>query len=212
MVTCDGTNQSLMCVGTLNKSNGNKVILVSRIGASGTLDSCDVTGNILNDSMPETSTNLGLTRTSLNTTNCGNNCWADNDLIPNGNITIVSDTLSKVLFCQDNTPANVAPIFSQKEINNIFPLSVLGGAGNDPNLLMGLSFEFLKIPKEVYFEITDVTGDFVYLRFFGNVLKLKAGFNFAAMNLKKGQYMWEIEAVYDDEKGIERKTSEFKIE
>jgi hypothetical protein len=75
-----------------------------------------------------------------------------------------------------------------------------------------LYFSFVKQPKEVYFEITDPTGTFVYERFFGGMNKLETGFRFANLDVKAKDYIWEIQAGYDNEIGIERKTGQFKVD
>jgi hypothetical protein len=75
-----------------------------------------------------------------------------------------------------------------------------------------LSFTFKKEPKELYFEITDPTGNFVYERFYGNMDKLIAGFKFEGYNGIGKEYVWEIEAVYSDEEGMERKTGYFRMQ
>lgn len=60
--------------------------------------------------------------------------------------------------------------------------------------------------------MTDAKGDYVYQRFFGNKSQLVQGYKFADMTLANGDYIWEIQAVYDDVQGIERKMGQFKIE
>jgi hypothetical protein len=212
IVTCDGNNQSLLTVGTISKSNGNKDILIARIRASGTLDSCDVSAPIVGDTIGETANSLNLQRVNLNTVNCGNSCWADNDLI--SSITVSDITLTSIAEC---TPISVPDdelisevVAKSTDLDHIVPTTT-GGVGI-AGLTGDLSFNFLKSPKEIYFEITDPTGDFVYERFFSNMDKLTAGFDFASMKLEKGDYIWEIEAVYDGEEGIERKVGQFTID
>jgi len=218
MVTCDGDNQNLLCVGTLTKSDGNKEILICRTTASATLDTCNFTAAVNDSSLTETHANLNLQRINLNTVGCGNSCWADDDLINNASITISNVTPTVTTDCAESAEL-IGGIVSQASFTNFNDDEVPALNFIVPNVssdLAGgsdLSFTFNKPPKEVYFEITDArTGDFVYERFFGDLERLMQGFNFAGMNMPSGEYVWEIEAVYDDEQGIERKVGEFVID
>ncbi len=210
MVTCDSENHSLMAVGTVARSNGNKDILISRFGGTGTLETCEATAAISSSVLTETTTSINLTRINLNTTNCGNNCWADDDLIGSvnvTNVTLIAEVASGP--CTGDKPGEGAVVAEKFEDLNFITPSEISSAANGLNKL---SFEFQKQPKEVYFELTNITGDFVFERFFGNMTKLTSGFDFTSMALPKGEYVWEIEAVYEDELGIERKTNQFTLE
>ena len=239
IVTCDGTNQSLLAVGTVNKLTGGnsyKEILITRVTSSGTLNGCDRTNSMNNDTLGETATTLaGLQRVDLNAS-CGASCWSDNALISNDSITVTSVTFTGYTSCTapgfTGSDPNASLVASDNNVSVITGsepnASPAGHNGTDQaempftapnnilptifNGLIDLGFVFLKTPKEVYFELTDVTGTFVYERFFGNMNRLQDGFKFASMNLLKGQYIWEIEAVYADETGIERKSGSFKMQ
>lgn len=222
MITCNEANQNLLVVGTITKSNGNKEILFTKVDGSSTLGSCSVTASPNNTSITETDSSLHLQRLNLNTAGCGNSCWADNDLISNGSISISNATITVNTTCGSPPPASLMglPGEGQSLALNSFdeesnaPSNIVPQLNQGPNLgsNSNLSFSFEKQPMDVYFEMTNGTGDFVYQRFFGDLEKLTQGFNFASMNLPAGDYIWEIEAVYDDEQGIERKTGSFVME
>jgi hypothetical protein len=207
MIPCDGANQSLMAVGTISLSNGNKDILVSRFGGTSTLENCEASAAVNNSTLTETTTAINLTKINLNTPNCSPNCWADDKLI--GSITVTNIPLIAEVVtgsCTGDRPLG-GPQEKLLDLNYITPKEVVSAAG-----LNNISFKFTKPPKETYFEITDIAGDFVYARFFGDLEKLTNGLDIVAMSLPKGEFFWEIEAVYQDEIGIERKVGQFRVE
>ena len=207
-VPCDDSG-SFIAIGTLSKSNGHKHVLVVKIGESSELEDCEVTASVNQDSLIESATDLTLTKINLNSGDCvADTCWADNRLIPNDSVVVSTLTDSVIVQCSivergqgsGGNPEN-------DELNNIVPKFEYGPIG-----LSNLSFEFLKEPTEVYFELTDITGDYVYERFWGNLDILKQGIKIESIGLLKGEYSWEIIAKYEDVKEIERKVEQFKMQ
>ncbi|MEZ4939324.1 MAG: hypothetical protein R3D58_00560 [Saprospiraceae bacterium] len=202
MITCNSEYQDLIGVGTVAwASPANREILLVRINHDqDTSLTCELPDNINNTTISATATELNIQRIDLNTGGCGSNCWADNDTI--GNVSVNDVTLSTIVECSETTE-----IEEVQQLNNITPLECA-----TKDCQKDLAFDFSKQPAEVYFEITNITGDFVIERFYGNVDKLADGFKFDKMGIEKGDYIWQIEAVYPDEKGVERKIGMFKVE
>lgn len=202
MVPCD-TSGSFLAVGTLSISTTRKEILLIRVGESSDTLACELSASLSDTSLTETATALNLTKSNLS---C-DTCFADNDLIPNASITVTNPSNTLITKCSVGERRGPPPGPEDDEISHIISNTVDGQSG-----LSELSFTFQKIPKEVYFEITDLTGDFVYERFWGNTDKLIQGIKLASLNMPKGEFVWEIEAIYEDEKGLERIVGEFKME
>jgi hypothetical protein len=215
IIACDSTNQSLMAVGSVYKSNGDIHILITRIGGTGTLETCENSAAINSSALTETTTAINLSKVNLNTVNCSPNCWADESLIGAIN---VNDFLVAQVFLEGPCVPGLKDDEGQdaakfEDLNFIVP--TIHESLTDPNVPVGstnLSFSFTKEPKEIYFEITDLSGNFVYERFYGNKDKLIEGFKFEEFDQSYKEFIWEIEAVYDDVEGIERKTGYFKME
>ncbi len=199
MITCDGDHRDLIGVGTVSWSTGLKDILITRINYSDTVQTCEVVDDINNSNLSATNTPLSLQRINLKTSGCGSYCWVNDETI--GSVFVQSVGIDSTTDCTDNT-------FSQQSQLSYISANECDG----DNCLKNLSFSFAKTPKEVYFEMTDAKGDYVYQRFFGNKSQLVQGYKFADMTLANGDYIWEIQAVYDDVQGIERKMGQFKIE
>lgn len=202
MITCNSDYQDLIGVGTVAwASPAYREILVTRIDHSqDTSLTCERPDNINNTTISASSTTLSIQRIDLNTAGCGNNCWAGNDTI--GNVNVNDVVLIDTTECSETVEMEEA-----LQLNNINPLECPA-----KDCQKDLAFDFSKQPAEVYFEITNLTGDFVIERFYGNVGKLADGFKFDKMGIEKGDYIWQIEAVYPDEKGVERKIGMFKVE
>ncbi|MDX2280218.1 MAG: hypothetical protein NW218_11565 [Saprospiraceae bacterium] len=207
IVTCEGNSKDLVAVGTVTNTSGNKDILLVRFPSSpATSASCALTDNSGNDTLGITSAAYALSRINLNTTNCSP-CWADNKTI--SGVTVTTTSLSETSTC--TTPPPMLPA----EYNYIDPLAC-PDAGCAENLKISINQQ----PQELYFEITDLTGDYVYERLYAtdkqsieNVKqKLASGYTFAEMGLKKGTYVWEVEAIYEGLKGMERKTGEITMQ
>lgn|GEM_PF-5048969 len=98
---------------------------------------------------------------------------------------------------------------------------VLGEIGRGQvNIVNDSKISINQQPQELYFEITDPTGDYVYERLYATdkqsinevKQKLASGYTFADMGLKKGTYVWEVEVIYEGLKGMERKTGEITMQ
>ena len=199
MITCDGKDRDLLGVGTVASHTGEKDILVTRISYDQSSEACASTDNINQTNIAATDSALVIDRINLNTTGCGSACWADSDTISGVNVSAVT--------LPDTTDCLTISITQELTLNNIQVMEC--DALDCPK---NLAFDFAKTPKEVYFQMTDMAGNFIVERFFGDVNKLKLGYSFTAMGLKKDEYIWELEATYDSESGLERKTGTFKIE
>lgn len=216
LIACDSTNQSLMAVGSVYKSNGNIDILITRIGGTSTIENCENSAAVNSSTLTETATAINLSKVNLNTANCSPNCWADESLIGAINVVNLIDSMAEVLYgpCIAGIKEDENPVAAKfEDLNFIVPN--INENLTDPNVPINatnLSFTFKKEPKELYFEITDPTGNFVYERFYGNMDKLIAGFKFEGYNGIGKEYVWEIEAVYSDEEGMERKTGYFRMQ
>lgn len=195
MITCEGEAGDLLMVGTASHHRGDKNVLMVRTDV-GTSDACDKPDAINNTSLTLSSSALTFEQADLGSD------WANPDTI--GSISVSDVTLSEVSRCE--TTDSRAILESRAGGDYIEALECTG-----PQCPANLSFNFAKQPKDVYFEITDLAEDFAPVRSSGNTQKLMAGYRFADMGLKKGEYLWKIYAVFDDKVGAERKFGRFSV-
>lgn len=205
LLTCQNNTQSLLAVGSVNRLSGSvtlRDVMISKIRSASTLLDCEVSAPINNSNLSLTATNTDLVRINLKTI-CNNGlCWANDNLIPAGSVVVTPLNASPATECTGPVPPPPSQSMSFIEPTE----STFGGE------LSALSFSFSKQPKEVYFEISDLNGDFIYERFFGNISKLQSGFNIQDMKLDPKEYVWEIQAVYEDQVGIEVRRGVFKLD
>lgn len=197
MVTCYGTTYDLYFTGFIGESRD---VLLGWTTYSDT-SSCAVSDDIDTTYLSTTNTSLTINKVNLNTYGCTNDCWAGNDTI--GDITISNYVGFESVACYESGPP---PDTAEQALNFIET-----NFCDDPSCLTNLSFNFPKQPQIVYFEITDITENFVYERFYGQVAKLTNGFNFDSIGLKKGQYKWGLFATYSDKTGMEQKYGTFIV-
>lgn len=210
LTTCVDNNQDLIGIGTvLRYLSGGMVdrdILLVRTSNSATATDCNLEYTVTPANLTLNDATLNLSQLDLNTSECGSDCWADNDTI--GNVFVQN----QIFTGQACSPEEYQGITGMQKLpfdtlNHVLPIECY-----TLDCPVNLSFQFLKPPKEMYFEITDLTREFVYVRFFNNMDQLIAGYNFLQMNLPHQQtYLWSIEVVYFGEQGLERRIGSFTI-
>ena len=206
MVTCIDEDRNLIAVGVTSKEESwgvDKTILVTRISATSATGECDLADTLNRSTLSASNTAVSLERISLNLLGCASDttCWADSTTIPDVEVSDYGFEGSHFVCGGD---AGIGEALAPPSYSKVSECP-------DKNCVTNLAFSFSKSPKQVYFEITDVTGTYLYERFWGNTNKLAAGYKFDALGYKPGEYAWEMLAIYDNEKGVERRIGRFKI-
>lgn len=198
MVACD--DNSIIAVGMMQSSAGNKNVVIARIQDTtsiGELDCINV-NTVSNSSLTASSSDLSMVRVNLNNDTCGTACFADDDFISGVDVNDVTFTITEC--------GSTQPLMFAMSDHALVTFCSDANCDSDANVSFGVK------PAELFFEIRDETGEFVFLRVYNETQQLEAGIKYDELGMKPGTYRWELQATYVDEPQMEMKFGEFVVD